>query len=195
MWLLLERPVDPESADLEQYLITAPPTTSLAELARLAHVRPRIERGSYESAKDAAGLADYQGRSWPGFHSHLSMVWLAMTGMARLRRPLPSTDDSGPHGPTGTPANETAASPDPSPPLTPAADPMIEPQFADRPVRVRCATPGLVDVLRLPRQSWESLQSVHRRFLDWCRIAVIHELLLLRRCPTLPPWIPVPASP
>jgi SRSO17 transposase len=194
VWLLLERPLNPQSDDPKQYVITAPPTTSLAELARLAHVRPRIERGSYENAKDAAGLADYQGRSWPGFHSHLSMVWLAMTWMARLRRPLPPPDDSGPHGPTSTPRDASVTSADALPPPTPAGD-TTELRFADRPVRVRCAAPGPVDVLNLPRQAWESLQSVHRRFLEWCRIAVIHELLLLHRCPNLPLLTPALASP
>jgi SRSO17 transposase len=90
--------------DLQQYLIHAPATTPLVELARLAHVRPRIERSSYENAKDAAGLADYQGRSWPGFHRRLAMVWLAMTWLDRLRRLPPDEAPQGPLPPAVPPS-------------------------------------------------------------------------------------------
>jgi SRSO17 transposase len=97
-WLLLERPLEPDGDDLKQYLIQAPETASVEELARWAHVRPRIER-CYEDAKQTAGLADYQGRSWPGLHHHLAMVWLAMTWLARFRQPLPP---DAPQMPSGT---------------------------------------------------------------------------------------------
>lgn len=55
-----------------------------------------------------------------------------------------------------------------------------------RQVRVRQAAIGIVQAHTLPRQAWESLQSVHRRFLDWRGIAVIQQLLLLGRSLPLP---------
>ena len=179
-WLLLERPLQPESDDLKQYLILAPKATPLPELAQLAHIRPRIER-SYENAKQEAGLGDYQGRSWPGFHRHLAMVWLAMTWMSRQRRRLPN--DDGPGTPSADGSHSTGQTPaEPAP-----VPPRIQLRFADTELKVRGAHSARVDLPTLPRQVWESLQAVRRRVLDSCRIAVIHELLLLGRCPGLPP--------
>ena len=189
VWLLLERPLDPTSDDLKQYVITSPATTSLTELAHLAHVRPRIERGSYENAKDAAGLADYQGRSWSGLHRHLAMVWLAMTWLGRYRCPLPIDDDPPtPPAPTGTtrPASDSAST---APMPSVDVQPQIDLRFSASEIRVCGACTGVINSRTLPRQAWESLQAVHRRFLDWCRVAVIHELLLLGICPSLPHFV------
>lgn len=184
-WLLLERSLPGTSEDPKQYVLSAPATASLAELAQLAHMRPRIERGSYENAKDAVGLGDYQGRSWPGLHHHLAMAWLALTWLSRYRQALPPADPSpppaaaqpgGPSGPEGPAANSPEHGMPPGQVLT----------FADRQIQVRTAPMVPVDPHTLPRQAWESVQSVHRRFLDWCAIAVIQELLLLRRSLVLP---------
>lgn len=194
VWLLLERPLDPRSEDVKQYLITAPATAPLAELARLAHVRPRIERSSYDNAKDAAGLADYQGRSWAGFHRHLAMVWLAMTWLARQRSPLQRDDHrTAPPAPGGPAMHPEAISKPTTQPSTPTDG--IRLQFAGRQIRVRCAALGATDTQSLPRQAWESIQDVHRRFLDWCRVAVIQELLLLGRWPRLPQLQPAMSIP
>ena len=106
-WLLLERPLDPNSDDLKQYVISGPTTITLADLARISHVRARIERNSYENAKTTVGLADYQGRSWPGFHHHMAMAWLALTWIARLRNPVtPTHNDHTPSGPAGRAASD-----------------------------------------------------------------------------------------
>jgi hypothetical protein len=193
-WLLLERPLAAASEDPKQYVITAAATASLAELARLAHVRPRIERGSYENAKDAVGLADYQGRSWPGLHRHLAMAWLAMTWLGRHRQGL------APEDPPATPADDADPTCSGSQAANPAGSastqqPPEQPEhtlltLSGREVRVRQAATGIVQTHALPRQRWESLQSVHRRFLDWRGIAVVQELLLLGRSLTLPDFAP-----
>ena len=63
-WLLLERPLDPSSNDVKQYVISGPSTITLAELARISHIRSRIERNSYE--KDKPAECTGQRRSGPG---------------------------------------------------------------------------------------------------------------------------------
>lgn len=149
-----------------------------------------MQYGALLNAKDAAGLGDYQGRSWPGVHRHLAMVWLAMTWLQRLRRPLPP-DDETPQPTAPLPdtepsdghADKANATPQPS---------NLHLQFAAEALVVRGAVLDGAYLWMLPRQAWESLQSVHRRFLDWCRAAVIQELLLLGRYPALPPLAPDP---
>lgn len=237
-WLLLERPLDSSSDDLKQYIISAPPAATLAELARISHVRARIERNSYENAKNAVGLADYQGRSWPGFNHHMAMVWLALTWLARQRNPIdpPNNDNVAPQeasapspadedlAPTGTPYEMPPASEDRSPSgtatqvLSPCAptvagastaciilneqfDPSNMPKpevllrLADVAIPLRCASPSTPNASALPRQAWESLQAVHRRFLQWCRSAIYHELLLLGWKPPLEDLTPYLTSP
>ncbi len=109
LWLLLERPCGSEDKDdPKQYIISGPETLSMDELAQLAHRRPEIERQSYENAKQQVGLDDYQGRSWPGLHHHLAMVWLALTFLILLRRPLPPPE--GP-APLSQPPAPTSSSP------------------------------------------------------------------------------------
>jgi len=92
LWLLLERPCGPgphRPDDVKQYVLSGPDTMRLDQLAQIAHVRPLIERDSYENAKQEAGLADYQGRSWIGLHHHLAIVWLTLTWQMLMRLPLP----------------------------------------------------------------------------------------------------------
>ena len=222
-WLLLEQPLDPSSNDSKQYVISGPSTTTLAELARISHVRARIERSSYENAKDAAGLADYQGRSWPGFHRHMAMVWLALTWMARLRNPIhPPNKGYAPSGPCGPTASEPQppAAPETKEPVPAASKEILRPRepetnvtatqvpplrndppmsipkpdvtirFADIEVPIRCCVTGQANVGGLPRQAWESIQSAHRRFLDWCRAAIHYELFLLDWKPPMETLLP-----
>jgi hypothetical protein len=168
-WLLMERPLEPDGDDLTQYLIQAPETASVEELARWAHVRPRIER-CYEDAKQTAGLTDYQGRSWPGLHHHLAMVWLAMTWLARLRQPLPPDAPQMPSG-TGSsdapPVDGDAAhqaeqhtgsggrfSDGPAPPEAsdrPSRPSRLALAFPGGPLTVRSTSPGIPDHPPLPR--------------------------------------------
>ena len=156
LWLLLERPVDPGHDDPKQYVISVGPETSLTELARIAHVRPRIERASDENAKDAVGLADYQGRSWSGLHRHLAMAWMALTWFSRQRRPLaPPPDDP----PTPSVGSDAPSPPDtvPPPPLAPLPKPTPF-RFGDLALKLRAASPAPpAGRSSLPRQAWESI--------------------------------------
>jgi SRSO17 transposase len=178
-WLLLERPLEPESTDLKQYLISLPATTSLAEMAELAHLRAQIERESYENAKQAVGLTDYQGRSWPGYHRHLAMAWLALTWLQRQRQPL--EPPAQPLTASATMAAATAAVITPEPASSPPAL-----QFAGEPIPIRLAEVTTAPRRPLPRTHRESLQAVHRRLSQWHRIAVVRQWMLLGRCPALP---------
>lgn len=71
--------------------------TSL-ELARMSASRFWIER-ALQDAKGAIGMAEYQMRSWVGWHRHMAMVMLAMLFMLRERTlaseelPLLSAED------------------------------------------------------------------------------------------------------
>ena len=173
-WLLLERPLQPEGQDLKQYLISLPAETSLAELAEVAHLRAHIERESYQNAKQGVGLTDYQGRSWSGYHRHLAMAWLALTWLQRQRQPLAPPDP--PPTPSSTPiAKPTAPTPDRA-----SCPPVV--QFGAEKIPLRFAELMADSPRPLPRTRRESLQAVHRRVSQWCRIAVVHEWMLLGRC-------------
>jgi SRSO17 transposase len=60
----------------DYYLSNAPPDTPLAEFARVATAEHRIEE-CIERGKSEAGLADYEVRSWPGWHHHQTLSLIA----------------------------------------------------------------------------------------------------------------------
>ena len=68
---------DPESSDVKYQLSNAPRGTSKNRLAEMSGSRYWIER-TFEDGKGIAGLADYQIRSWMGWHHHMTMTMLAM---------------------------------------------------------------------------------------------------------------------
>lgn len=189
LWLLFERPPgDPASVNTKQYVITGPRTASVDELAQLAHRRPIIERYSYENAKQEAGLDQYQGRSWPGFHHHLAMVWLALTWLHLHRRHLPSPPTPATPAPTEA-AHAPSTRPRPDQPSQPC---LALPTGATVPVLLAARAPI---PLPLPRQVWESVQAVRRRLIAWFR-AVTHLELSSAPCrPPLPDLCPLPLGP
>ena len=71
-WLLIEWPQNKDEPR-KYWLSTLPEATPLAELARVAHVRWRIER-DYQNLKQDLGLAHYEGCGWRGFHHHASLA-------------------------------------------------------------------------------------------------------------------------
>jgi SRSO17 transposase len=178
-WLLLERPLQPDGQDLKQYLVSLPAATGLAELAEMAHLRAHIERESYQNAKQAVGLTDYQGRSWAGYHRHLAMAWLALTWLQRQRQPLDPPDQPPTASSTPVATTTAAISADPA-----SCPPVL--QFGDEKISIRFAEVTTASQRPLPRTRRESLQAVHRRVSQWCRIAVVREWMLLGRCPALP---------
>jgi SRSO17 transposase len=71
-WLLIEWPQG-ESAPTKFVLSTMPLKTSCKQLVRIFKSRWRIER-SYEDLKGELGLDHYEGRSFIGWHHHVSVV-------------------------------------------------------------------------------------------------------------------------
>jgi SRSO17 transposase len=75
LWLLVEWPED-EVAPTKFWLANLADDTSLLSLVRLAKIRWWIEQG-YQQLKDELGLDHYEGRSWQGWHHHVTMTMLA----------------------------------------------------------------------------------------------------------------------
>lgn len=71
-WLLIEWP-EGEAAPTKFVLSTMPVKTSLKQLVRTFKDRWRIER-SYQDLKGELGLDHYEGRSFIGWHHHVSVV-------------------------------------------------------------------------------------------------------------------------
>jgi SRSO17 transposase len=84
-WLLCEWP-DGEPEPTKFWLAALPKTTSLAALARFAKLRWRVER-DYQELKQEIGLDHYEGRTWRGFHHHVTLCAVAH-GFLALRRAL-----------------------------------------------------------------------------------------------------------
>jgi SRSO17 transposase len=74
-WLLAEWPVGAEEPT-DYWLSSLPEDTPLAELARLGKLRWRIEH-DYRELKDALGLDHFEGRSYRGWHHHVTLVSVA----------------------------------------------------------------------------------------------------------------------
>jgi SRSO17 transposase len=84
LWLLCERTLTGER-DRKYYFITAPPTTSLKQLARVAHARWQIEQ-HYQELKSELGLDHFEGRSWRGWHHHAVLAAVTYTFLQLERR-------------------------------------------------------------------------------------------------------------
>ena len=74
VWLLLRR--HPRHHELKTYLCHAPADMPLAALAHLAGRRWPIE-SCFQEGKQNVGLGDYEGRSWQGWHRHVTLCLLA----------------------------------------------------------------------------------------------------------------------
>jgi len=80
LWLLAEWP-EGEASPTKFWLANLPPEASLLSLVRLAKIRWWIEQG-YQQLKDELGLDHYEGRSWQGWHHHVTMTMLAFAFLA-----------------------------------------------------------------------------------------------------------------
>jgi SRSO17 transposase len=85
--LLVEWPAD-KPEPVKYWLSNLPEDTPIVELVRLAKLRWRIEQ-DYRELKGALGLDHFEGRSFPGWHHHVTLVAVAhgFLTLERLRRP------------------------------------------------------------------------------------------------------------
>ncbi len=82
-WLLAEWP--PEAGEPTDYwLSNLPDTIPIAELVRLAKIRWRIEH-DYRELKHGLGLDHFEGRSFAGWHRHVTLAVLAQAFCTKLR--------------------------------------------------------------------------------------------------------------
>jgi SRSO17 transposase len=92
-WLLVRRSIaDPE--DLAYFVVFGPAGLRLVDLARVAGRRWLVEE-CFEVAKQEVGLADYEVRSWRGWHRHVTIAMLALALLAGLRARLNAAKGGG----------------------------------------------------------------------------------------------------
>jgi SRSO17 transposase len=89
-WLLVEWPTD-KPEPVKYWLSNLPEATPLVELVRLGKLRWRIEQ-DYRELKGALGLDHFEGRSFAGWHHHVTLVAVAhgYLTLERLGRPKPA---------------------------------------------------------------------------------------------------------
>jgi SRSO17 transposase len=111
------------------YLLSnAPLATPVAEFARVFKAQQRIEE-CLKRAKGEAGLADYQVRTWPGWHHHQTLSLLATWFLTQETR-RGKNADAGPDRAAGADADRRFA--ESAGRLSPAGadSPLDEPPFA-----------------------------------------------------------------
>ena len=87
-WLLAEWPSGSDEPS-DYWLSSLPADTPLVTLVRLAKLRWRIEH-DYRELKDALGLDHFEGRSFRGWHHHVTLVSVAHAFLTlERRRPRP----------------------------------------------------------------------------------------------------------
>jgi len=86
-WLLCEWPSGAEQPT-KYWLSNLPADTSLRELVKPAKLRWRIEH-DYRELKNALGLDHFEGRSWRGWHHHVTLVSVAHAFLTVERRRHP----------------------------------------------------------------------------------------------------------
>jgi len=90
-WLLVEWRTD---GSIRYALSNLPAETPMLEAVGLWKTRWQVEQG-YQQLKEELGLDHFEGRSWPGFHDHATLCFLAYGFLAleRLRGAPTALDD------------------------------------------------------------------------------------------------------
>jgi SRSO17 transposase len=83
-WLLIEWPAG-AAEPTDYWLSSLPADTDLRTLVRLAKLRWRIEH-DYRELKDGLGLDHFEGRSYRGWHHHVTCVSVAHAFLTLERR-------------------------------------------------------------------------------------------------------------
>ena len=82
-WLLVRRSVE-DPTDRAYYLCAVPPDATAQDLAVAAGQRWAIET-CFQTAKQEAGLDEYEVRSWTGWYRHVTLSMLALSFLAAVR--------------------------------------------------------------------------------------------------------------
>ena len=82
-WLLAEWPPGADEPS-GYWLSTLPEDTPIEELVRLAKIRWRVEH-DYRELKTGLGLDHFEGRSFTGWHRHVTLAVLAQAFCTLLR--------------------------------------------------------------------------------------------------------------
>jgi SRSO17 transposase len=82
-WLIAEWPPD-KAEPTDYWLSNLPFDTPLHQLVRLAKIRWRIEH-DYRELKDGLGLDHFEGRSYIGWHRHVTLTAVAQAFCTQLR--------------------------------------------------------------------------------------------------------------
>ena len=86
IWLLVRRSLEP-TPEIKYYVSNAEASTPLEVLARVACTRHKVEE-FFAEAKSYLGMAQYETRSWVGWHHHMSLVGMAHLFITLTRRDL-----------------------------------------------------------------------------------------------------------
>jgi SRSO17 transposase len=85
-WLLVRRSLD-ATPEIKYYLSNGDEDTPLEVMAQVGCMRHRVEE-FLEDAKTYLGMAQYETRSWIGWHHHMSLVAMAHLFITLTRRDL-----------------------------------------------------------------------------------------------------------
>jgi SRSO17 transposase len=107
--LVVIRTVEEGAWKYDYALSNAPITTSLDEFARVAKAEHRIEE-CLQRGKSEAGLADYQVRTWLGWHHHITLSLMA-TWFLAMEAQRGKKVDAGGHGSADTQAARAVHAP------------------------------------------------------------------------------------
>ncbi|MEW1721102.1 hypothetical protein [Streptomyces sp. NPDC093109] len=81
-WVIARRrPDEADPSKRDYYLAWGPERTTVEELVQVPGARWRVEEG-IKLAKSAAGMADYEVRSWHGWYRHITLAQLAAAFLA-----------------------------------------------------------------------------------------------------------------
>ena len=83
----------PDSNETKYFLNNAPKDIPIEEMSRVCMLRWPIEQ-CFKEGKSEIGMAQYEHRSWPAWHRHMTFVFLAQLFLLRLRRHLKKSPDS-----------------------------------------------------------------------------------------------------
>jgi SRSO17 transposase len=86
VWLLVRRSLEPVP-EVKYYVSNAAASTPLGVLAEVACTRHAVE-DYFEDAKSYLGMAQYETRSWVGWHHHMSLVAMGHLFITLTRRAL-----------------------------------------------------------------------------------------------------------